>query len=411
MNFKTITLKKVNRIGVITLNRPKVLNAFNEQLIWDLQEATNNLREDDDIRVVVITGAGKGFTAGADLTQSESTWTSIKDSLNRGFLPIFKNIMEMPKPVIGSINGPAAGIGAAIAMACDLRIMSENAYILSVFSNIAIVPDGGLSWLLTRYMGYTKAFEYAIEAKKITADECINFGIANKKVLLEDLESETMAWAERLAKRAPQSLSNTKKIMRNALEKTYLETYAEEAEIQNKIFGNDQNKEAIKAFFEKNYEINKQLNKGLIEPRSGIFSFIEGVRYETLYKNFENIKIIREAIFASTNEVRGTSYASRIEDPKYQFAGKTGTSQVKRITKLDRELDLSTSEIPYNERDHALYIAFGPYKNPRYALSIVIEHGGSGSSVAAPIAKKLFKLIIDRHEIRVKKTKQNNLEI
>ena len=105
-------------------------------------------------------------------------------------------------------------------------------------------------------------------------------------------------------------------------------------------------------------------------------------------------------MFASTNEVRGTSYSSRIEDPKYQFAGKTGTSQVKRITKRDRELDLNTSEIPYNERDHALYIAFGPYKNPRYALSIVIEHGGSGSSTAAPIAKKLFKLIIDRHELR-----------
>ena len=85
---------------------------------------------------------------------------------------------------------------------------------------------------------------------------------------------------------------------------------------------------------------------------------------------------------------------------KYQFAGKTGTSQVKRITKADRELDLKTFEIPYNERDHALYIAFGPYKNPRYALSIVIEHGGSGSSAAAPIAKKLFKLIIDRHELK-----------
>ena len=232
-------------------NRPKVLNAFNEQLVWDLQEATHNLREDNSIRVVVITGAGKGFTAGADLTESTSTWTSTKDSLNRGFLPTFKNIIEMPKPVIGSINGPAAGIGAAIAMACDLRIMSEDAYILSVFSNIAIVPDGGLSWLLTRYMGYTKAFEYAIEAKKITADECINFGIANKKVLLNDLESETIAWAERLAKRSPQSLSNTKKIMRNTLEKTYLETYEEEAEIQNEIFGNEQNREAIKAFFEK----------------------------------------------------------------------------------------------------------------------------------------------------------------
>ena len=163
---------------------------------------------------------------------------------------------------------------------------------------------------------------------------------------------------------------------------------------------NDETYEEVKAFFEKNYEINKQLNKGLIEPRSGIFSFIEGVRYETLYKNFENIKIIREAIFASTNEVRGTSYASRIEDPKYQFAGKTGTSQVKRITKADRELDLKTFEIPYNERDHALYVAFGPYKNPRYALSIVVEHGGSGSAAAAPMAKKLFKLIIDRHELR-----------
>ena len=251
MDFETIELKKENRIGMITLNSPDLLNAVNEQLVWDLQEATHNLKEDNNIRVVIITGAGKGFTAGADLTESTSTWTSTKDSLNRGFLPTFKNIMEMPKPVIGSINGPAAGIGAAIAMACDLRIMSEDSYILSVFSNIAIVPDGGLSWLLTRYMGYTKAFEYAIEAKKITANECINLGIANKKVPSNNLESETKIWAEKLAKRSPQSLSNTKKIMRNALEKTYLETYEEEAEIQNEIFGNDQNREAIKAFFEK----------------------------------------------------------------------------------------------------------------------------------------------------------------
>ena len=114
--------------------------------------------------------------------------------------------------------------------------MSDEAYILSVFSNIAVVPDGGLSWFLTRYLGYTKAFEYAIEAKKISADECIHFGIANKKVSSDQLQSETMAWAEKLAKRAPQSLSNTKKIMRNALEKTYLETYSEEAHIQNGIF-------------------------------------------------------------------------------------------------------------------------------------------------------------------------------
>ncbi|MDB9956740.1 penicillin-binding protein 2 [Candidatus Pelagibacter sp.] len=170
---------------------------------------------------------------------------------------------------------------------------------------------------------------------------------------------------------------------------------------------NDKTSEDIKLLMNKNSENIDQKNDELKET-SELLSFINKEKHERLFKNFKNIKLVREAMFASTNEVRGTSYASRIEDPKYQFAGKTGTSQVKRITKADRELDLKTLDIPYNERDHALYIAFGPYKKPRYALSIVIEHGGSGSSTAAPIAKKLFKLIIDRHEFReqtrVKKT-------
>ncbi len=160
--------------------------------------------------------------------------------------------------------------------------------------------------------------------------------------------------------------------------------------------------EEIKLLMEQN--INKILNKkdGILETSEQLINFISENKYKPLFDNSRNIRLVREAMFASTNEVRGTSYSSRIKDPKYQFAGKTGTSQVKRITKKDRELDLKTSEIPYNERDHALYIAFGPYKNPRYALSIVVEHGGSGSSTAAPIAKKLFKLIIDRHELREK---------
>ncbi len=123
-------------------------------------------------------------------------------------------------------------------------------------------------------------------------------------------------------------------------------------------------------------------------------------KFNLLVNNHHNIKFIQEAMFSSTNEIRGTSYRSRIDDPKYQFAGKTGTAQVKRITERDRELDLKTSEIPYEERDHALYVAFGPYRNPRYATSILIEHGGSGGTVAAPLAKILFKKIIDRHEIR-----------
>ena len=155
---------------------------------------------------------------------------------------------------------------------------------------------------------------------------------------------------------------------------------------------NGKTTEEIKLLMDEN---SKNLNIA-----SELLGLLNKEKYECLFKNSKNIKLVREAMFASTNEVRGTSYSSRIDDPKYQFAGKTGTSQVKRITKADRELDLKTLDIPYNERDHALYIAFGPYKNPRYALSIVIEHGGSGSSTAAPIAKKLFKLIIDRHEIR-----------
>ena len=116
-------------------------------------------------------------------------------------------------------------------------------------------------------------------------------------------------------------------------------------------------------------------------------------------------------MFSSTNESGGTSYKSRITDPRYQFSGKTGTSQVKKITKEARELRLKTEDIPYNDRDHALYIAYGPVKNPRYAISIIIEHGGSGSATAAPIAKKLFKKIIDRHDYRENFKKDNKLKI
>ena len=160
--------------------------------------------------------------------------------------------------------------------------------------------------------------------------------------------------------------------------------------------------EEIKSEMKKNSENAKELKKGLVVPGDGLLWFTGGKKYKALYRNPENIKFVLDAMFSSTNEVRGTSYSSRIENPKYQFAGKTGTAQVKRITKRERELELKTAEIPYNERDHALYIAFGPYVNPRYALSIIVEHGGSGSSTAAPMAKKLFKLIIDRHEGREK---------
>ena len=162
--------------------------------------------------------------------------------------------------------------------------------------------------------------------------------------------------------------------------------------------------------------IKKKMNKALITKDEKVSPIrkvgeelfnIGGKEHTPLFRNQENIKFVLEAMSASTNEVMGTSYGSRIDDPKYRFAGKTGTAQVKRITEEARELDLKTSQIPYEERDHALYVAFGPYKNPRYAVSVFVEHGGSGSSTAAPIAKKLFKIIIDRHELREKVRKEN----
>ena len=130
-----------------------------------------------------------------------------------------------------------------------------------------------------------------------------------------------------------------------------------------------------------------------------------------LFKDEKNIMIFQEAMFSSTNEIGGTSYRSRIDNPKYQFAGKTGTAQVKRISKRERELDLKIDQIPYNDRDHALYVAYGPYENPRYALSIIVEHGGSGSKAAAPMAKKLFKLIIDRDVLREKQPNFEEIDI
>ena len=146
-------------------------------------------------------------------------------------------------------------------------------------------------------------------------------------------------------------------------------------------------------------KITNENSSSLIRSAEEIF-YKDEKEYNKLFRNQENIKFVLEAMSASTNEVRGTSYRSRIDDPKYRFAGKTGTAQVKKITKLQRELDLDTAQIPYEERDHAWYVAFGPYKDPRYSLCVLVEHGGSGSKAAAPLASKLIKRIIDRHKLR-----------
>ena len=166
------------------------------------------------------------------------------------------------------------------------------------------------------------------------------------------------------------------------------------------LYDKDINFENAKLEIAKQFTNDSLINRPILEDR-------EFKLYERLYKNSQNLNFVKDAMFGSTNEQYGTSFKSRFENLKYQFAGKTGTSQVKRITEQERELDLKQSQIEYKNRDHALYIAFAPYKEPRYSISVLVEHGGSGSKTAAPLAKKLIKKIIDRHKTREQIGKAN----
>ena len=136
---------------------------------------------------------------------------------------------------------------------------------------------------------------------------------------------------------------------------------------------------------------------------------VSNFNLKPLFRNQENINFVKDAMYAATNEPGGTSYRSRLNNSKFMFAGKTGSSQVKKFTALQRELEVKQTELDYKDRDHALFVAFAPVKNPKYAVSVVVEHGGTGSGAAAPIAKQVIKKVLERDEIRQKLT-NNNIE-
>tara|TARA_A100001015_G_scaffold313114_1_gene419635 strand:- start:2696 stop:4630 length:1935 start_codon:yes stop_codon:yes gene_type:complete len=166
-------------------------------------------------------------------------------------------------------------------------------------------------------------------------------------------------------------------------------------EIKPRIILNKENEEESKDLekFLKEKKINSENN-------SGFEDFVFRYKYKTLFNNPENIKFVQDALFGATNEPGGTSFGSRLTKKDFIFAGKTGTSQVKRFTARQRELEIKNEDLPYKERDHALFVAFAPYKDPRYAISVVVEHGGSGSKSAAPIAKKVIKKVLEKHPSR-----------
>jgi len=251
MNLETVKYEKKDSVVLITFNRPEVRNAFNAKMTEDILEALVEAKNDSNIRAIVLTGEGLSFSAGADLSARDNKWSDTEAALIEGYLPSLKEIMEMPKPVISAVNGAAAGIGSAYAMACDLTVMSEEAYILQAFSNIGLIPDGGANWFLTNTVGYKLAYQIAIEGERIGAKRCLELGLVNKVVAGENLLAEAISWADKLSLRSSQSLSLTKKIMRKSVDSSYEDIYDLEAKTQNTLTGSEDNIEGITAFMEK----------------------------------------------------------------------------------------------------------------------------------------------------------------
>tara|TARA_B100001287_G_scaffold253618_1_gene236428 strand:+ start:88 stop:861 length:774 start_codon:yes stop_codon:yes gene_type:complete len=251
MNFETVKYEIIGAVALISFNRPEVRNAFNAKMTEDILEALRTAKEEKSVRAIVLTGEGLSFSAGADLSARDNKWSDTEMALNEGYLPSLREIMQMPKPVISAVNGAAAGIGSAYAMACDLTVMAEDSYILQAFSNIGLIPDGGANWFLTNTVGYKLAYQIAIEGERIDSNRCLELGLANKVTSSDNLIQEAMNWAEKLSLRSSQSLRLTKKIMREALDSSYEDIYRLEAEIQNTLTGSEDNIEGITAFMEK----------------------------------------------------------------------------------------------------------------------------------------------------------------
>ena len=236
-------------IAVITLNRPDSMNAFQTELRAAVHEAFERARDDAAVRAVVFTGEGRCFSAGADLKAGIDR--DVQEILQSEYRPILEIIADIPKPVIAAVPGSAAGIGMSMALQCDLVLMADNAFLLSPFTTISLVPDGGLNWTLVRQLGYRRAFQLSVESERISAERCVELGLANRAVPANELQSTALEWAETLAERAPLSLAATKKVRRFAADHGWGDAYDMEAMLQGELLGSEDNKEGIQAFLEK----------------------------------------------------------------------------------------------------------------------------------------------------------------
>jgi len=250
-HYNTVTYDQDDAVAIVTIARPEAMNSFNEELRDELSRALQQAEDDASVRAVVLTGQGRSFCAGADLKEGLGKKKSIEEVLQTEYRPVFEHIASMPKPVIAAVNGSAAGVGLSVALFCDLLIIADDAFLLSPFTTISLVPDGGLNWLLVHQLGYRRAFQLSIESERIAADRCVQLGLANKSVPAESLLADAVAWGKTLSERAPLSVATTKKAMRYAASADWATTFDFEASNQDRLNASEDAAEGIAAFMEK----------------------------------------------------------------------------------------------------------------------------------------------------------------
>ncbi len=252
MNYNCILYTKEGNTLTITLNRPDVFNAFNDEQSYELQDALKVAKKDEEVRVVVLTGAGKAFCSGQDLKAiAGAEKRSFIDSLHKRYNPIIREMRNMPKPIICKLNGVAAGAGCSLALASDFIIASENASLIEVFIHVGLVLDSGSSFFLPRLVGSARAFELSTMGSKVSATQALEWGMINRCVSADKLDDETKIITDYYANAPTKAIGLMKKMLNKSFNSN-LETMLEyEAYCQETAGSSADNKEGVAAFNEK----------------------------------------------------------------------------------------------------------------------------------------------------------------
>jgi 2-(1,2-epoxy-1,2-dihydrophenyl)acetyl-CoA isomerase len=256
MAYDQILVERDGAISRIILNRPDKLNALTAVMSDEMAEAFERAGDDDEVRAVVLTGAGRGFCAGQDLSEFEAAYRAgqrpdIREHLERGYHRLIPMIVETPKPVIAGVNGVAAGAGISLAAACDIRIASEQARFTQAFVKIGLVPDSGGTWLLPRLVGPAKALELSMTGEVIDAPEALRIGLVSKVVENDSFEEELASTAARLAALPTSAIGETKALLQASGASTLHQALDAEARAQTRMAQTDDHLEGVMAFAEK----------------------------------------------------------------------------------------------------------------------------------------------------------------